>query len=85
MQQLSRLSIRFAKNNVTPIQFNAKTLTLISHFFQKRILMTFDHVPIGFGRLGAEGREQNNCTACPVSLPFYSGITFYDIYILRHH
>ena len=37
---------RFAlqKNDITPIQFNAKTLKMVSHFFRKRILMTFEHM-----------------------------------------
>ena len=48
IQQLSRFFICFAKNDITPIQFNAKTLTLVIHFFQKRILMTFDHVRATF-------------------------------------
>ena len=32
------------KNGITSIQFNAKTLIVVSHFFRKCILMTFDHV-----------------------------------------
>ena len=36
------------KYNITAIQFNAKTLKVVSHFFRKRILMTFDHVRATF-------------------------------------
>ena len=48
IQQLLRLSICFTKNDITPIQLNAKSLKMVSQFFRKRILMTFDHVRATF-------------------------------------
>ena len=46
--KLNSLSIEFAINDITPIQFKAKTLKVVSRFFQKRILMTFDYVRATF-------------------------------------
>ena len=61
IQQLSRFFICFAKNDITPIQFNAKTMALVIHFFRKRILMTFDHVHATFLLKSINGRMCNFC------------------------
>ena len=45
---MSRFFICFAKNDIIPIQFNAKSLNLVSQIFRKRNLMTFDHVRATF-------------------------------------
>ena len=42
-QKRNKLPTTSNYHNITPMQFNAKILRVVSHFFQNRIWMTFDH------------------------------------------
>ena len=52
----------FTKIDIATFQFNAKNLKMISHFFRKRILITFDHLsetfPVYLKLCGRSGRNR---------------------------